>query len=101
MSRPYWSVKDTLFVIRLSPKLFLIFREERKAKSEKALQFQRCWKRNTGRDTSTASATPRFLSKHGRRGRFLPHPRSRFAGYRHRAIGIPLGHGGRKQHLSL
>ena len=41
---------------------------------------------------------PRFLSKHGRRGRFPPHPRSRnLRDTAAATIGMPLGCGGRKQ----
>ncbi len=55
---------------------------------------------NEKRDASVrSSAADRFLSKHGRHGRFPPHPRSR-KNQRNTAaaaIGMPLGRGGRKQ----
>jgi len=46
------------------------------------------------------SATYRFLSKHGRRGRFPPHPRSRDnpRNTAAAALGMPLGCGSRKQY---
>jgi hypothetical protein len=58
-----------------------------------------CREKKRRQRARTHSAADRFLSKHGRHGRFPPHPRSRKISRDTAAIalGIPLGHGGRKQ----
>src|SRR5215475_9716717 len=96
MSRPYLSVKDTLFAIRYSPVLFQrslrskrrtsnspsVFngarREKQAGPPEHPLRLAVPFPSTGGMDVSLHTLDPAF------------------AGYRRRAMGIPLGHGGRK-----
>src|SRR3974377_458417 len=84
MSRPYLSSKCTLFAIRYSPLTLVLPRsgEKRRAKGEKRLSrfVSKVLEEEGSLRDQQRPAARRFLSKHGRRGRFPPHPRPRSRG---------------------
>src|SRR5579884_3328949 len=87
MRRPNLSVRSTLepfspdSTLRTIASLVLAKGEERSS------QFDCAGNRKTKRGETSSTRAPRFLSKHGRRGRFPPHPRSQLAEHRRRNPG--------------
>src|SRR5271165_1596506 len=103
MSRPYLSVKNTLFVIL--PSLFAgalpIFGEERKANSKKLLQFRGAGSGESARDKKSL-CRPSFPFQAREAWTFPSTPSAPLAwDTAPAALGMPGGRGGRKQYSPL
>jgi len=80
MSRPYLSVKDTPCSQFAFLRCFSQVQSRAKGVQRKAHSVSIVLEEKYRRDTRRLAAARRSLSKHGRHGRFPPHPRPRFRG---------------------